>query len=136
MIEEKTGFHEVCDEADIAGLKAVQELTVIPMIVGETKNLFSNDIDYSKSTEYIEDGPCGFSWVSVKPKHKGNTRLGKEERAELEEMGLFKNEYTKTYQLWISQFNQSIQKKEAYARAFSKVLQQYGYNAIPGSRLD
>lgn len=126
----------VCDIADKAGLEAVRALNVEPMIVYQSTSLFSNDVDRSKPIEYVEDGICGFAWVSVKPANKGNTRLGKAERADLEKMGFFKNDYEKNYQLWISQFNQSLQKKEAYARAFAKVLRQYGFDARVGSRMD
>jgi hypothetical protein len=37
--------------------------------------------------------PCGFAWVEVKPKHKGNTKDGKAERVVLKDMG-FKLDYT------------------------------------------
>jgi hypothetical protein len=123
-------------DADAAGKAAVEKLTVVPMVVGQETSLFSNKIDYSKPTYYIEDGACGFAWVSVTPANKGNTRAGKEERSLLKRFGFRKNDYEKTHQLWISAYNQSIQKKEAYARAFAAVLRENGFKAYADSRLD
>lgn len=129
-------FEMICAEADTAGKAAVEKLEVVPMIVGQETSLFSNKIDYSKQTYYVADGVCGFAWVDVYPANKGNTREGKEERKLLEKFGFRKNDYEKSYQLWISAFNQSMQKKETYARAFANVLRENGFKAYPGSRMD
>lgn len=135
MIDYNT-FSEICAIADKAGKDAVQSAKIIPMIVGQETFLFSGVIDYTKHIEYIESGVCGFAWVDVFPQHKGNTRLGKDERYVLERFGFSKNDYTKTYQLWISDFNQSMQKKEGYARAYAEVLRENGIKAYSGSRMD
>jgi hypothetical protein len=123
-------------EADVAGKAAVEKLEVVPMIVGQETSLFSNKIDYSKQTYYVADGVCGFAWVNVYPANKGNTKAGKEERKLLERFGFRKNDYEKTHQLWVSAYNQSMQKKESYARAFAEVLRANGFKAYAGSRLD
>jgi hypothetical protein len=123
-------------EADVAGNAAVEKLEVAPMIVGQETSLFSNKIDYSKQTYYVADGVCGFAWVDVYPANKGNTKAGKEERKLLERFGFRKNDYEKTHQLWVSAYNQSMQKKESYARAFAEVLRANGFKAYAGSRLD
>jgi hypothetical protein len=135
MIDRNT-FRSVCDLADAAGKIAVETTHVVPMVVGQETTLFSGVIDKTKPMYYVEDGACGFAWVNVYPANKGNTRLGKEERALLEANGFRKNEYEKCYQLWISAYNQSIQKKEAYASAFANVLQNNGIRAYSGSRMD
>jgi hypothetical protein len=129
-------FRTICEKADAAGKAAVEKLQVVPMIVGSETSLFSNQIDYSKPTYFVEDGVCGFAWVDVYPQHKGNTRLGKQERKILEILGFRKNDYAKTYQKWISAYNQSMQKKEAYARAYADILRANGMKAYSGSRLD
>jgi hypothetical protein len=134
MIDAST-FTEICENADMAGRKAVKELNVIPMVIGQETYFGSGVIDPS-TREYVSDGPCGFAWVLVFPANKGNTRLGKEERRVLESAGFRKNDYEKSYQLWISDFNQSMQKKEAYARAFAEVLRENGIRAYSGSRMD
>lgn len=129
-------FDLIVKEADAAGKAAVEKLEVVPMIVGQETSMFSNKIDYSKPTYYVADGVCGFAWVDVYPANKGNTRAGKEERKLLERFGFRKNDYAKTYQLWVSAYNQSMQKKEAYARAYADVLRANGLKAYSGSRLD
>jgi hypothetical protein len=129
-------FNSICDKAAAAGKAAVEQLTVTPMVVGQETSLFSGKLDYSKPTYYIEDGVCGFAWVNVYPANKGNTRAGKEERAILKAAGFRLNDYEKSFQLWVSQYNQSMQKKEAYASAFAKVLRENGLKAYSGSRMD
>ena len=137
MIPTLTEFNEILTKADAAGREAVSKLTVIPMIVGQAKSLFSNEIDYSKPTEYVADGVCGFAWINVYAEFKGNTKLGKEERKVLEAAGFSKDyDSTKKYSLWVSDFNQSMQKKETYARAFAKVLSDNGIDSFAQSRMD
>ena len=129
-------FKLVCEKAHAAGMKAVSKLNVIPMIVGSETHPFSGVMDMKKQTYFVADGVCGFAWVNVYPEFKGNTRNGKDERKMLEAAGFHKNGYEKTYQLWISDFNQSIQKKETYARAYAEVLRENGFKSYAGSRLD
>ena len=43
---------------------------------------------------------CGFAWVTVQPKHKGNTKLGRQEREILVNMGLKKDWTGKSYEWW------------------------------------
>jgi hypothetical protein len=129
-------FEMICAEARAVAVAAVEKLNVVPMIVGQETSLFSNKIDYTKPTYYVADGVCGFAWVNIYPVNKGNTRAGKEERKMLESAGFRKNDYEKAYQLWISEFNQSMQKKETYARAFAEVLRANGLKAYSGSRMD
>ena len=87
---------------------------------------------------YGEPMYCGFAWVTVYPKHKGNTRDGKLERRLLEEMGFRKDWTGKAYELWNPSKwgGQSMDVKAAGARAAARVLQKYGYTAYAGSRAD
>jgi len=39
-------------------------------------------------------------------------------------------------ELWIRDYNQSYERKMAYARAYAEVLQKSGINATAGGRLD
>ena len=75
---------------------------------------------------------CGFAWVDIFGV-KGNTRLGKQ----LKTLG-FKKSYTGSYQLWNpAEFPcQNIDTLEAGAEAAAQVLEQYGFRAYAGSRLD
>lgn len=137
MIPTYEVLKNILAEADVAGRAAVAVAKVTPMIVGSAKSLFSNEIDYSQPTEFVEDGVCGFAWVNVYPEFKGNTKLGKEERKVLERLGFSKDwENNKRFYLWVSDFNQSMQKKETYARAYAKVLSANGVTASSMSRMD
>lgn len=113
-----------------AGLEAVRNLKVVPMVVGTPKSLWSNEFDTSQPTYYVEDGVCGFAWVNVKP---GNSKLANWLKAN----GLARSDsYYGGVTVWIGEFNQSMQKKEAYARAFAKVLSDNGVRAYSDSRMD
>lgn len=81
---------------------------------------------------------CGFAWVTVHPEHKGNTKLGREERKILESLGLRKDWTGKAYELWNpSGYNcQNVDTLERGARAAADVLKSYGFRAYAGSRLD
>ena len=82
--------------------------------------------------------PCGFAWVTVYPENKGNTKLGKAERALLESIGFRKDWTGKAWQIWNpSNVNvQNVDVKEEGARAYANVMKAYGFDASVGSRLD
>jgi hypothetical protein len=81
---------------------------------------------------------CGFAWVNIKPKHKGNTKLGKVERVELRAMG-FEVDWTgKEFQMWnpSKMGCQNVDTLYVGAQAAARLLQEHGYEAYAGSRLD
>lgn len=83
-------------------------------------------------------GMCGFAWVNVKPKHKGNTKEGKVERKVLREMG-FELDWTgKEFQYWNpSKLGvQNVDCKRLGAIAAAHVLREHGFDAYANSRLD
>jgi hypothetical protein len=94
--------------------------------------------------QYGEPMYCGFAWVTVYPKfdHKGNTRQGKDERklfdTVMTKLGLRKDYTGKAYELWNPSkwSGQSMDVKEAGARAAALVLRKYGFEAYMGSRAD
>ena len=91
--------------------------------------------------QYFPDGgwgACGFAWVTVYPQHKGNTKLGKAERAVLAQLGFTKDWTGKAYQMWnpSKYATQNVDTLEAGAQAAAGLLQQHGYTAYAGSRLD
>lgn len=83
-------------------------------------------------------GCCGFAWTTIYPEHKGNTRLGKQERALYEAIGFSKDWTGKAYQLWDPGNTnvQNIDVKEKGAAAYAAVLRNAGINAACGSRVD
>lgn len=81
---------------------------------------------------------CGFSWITIVPKNKGNTKLGREERKMYADLG-FKKDYTgKNYQYWnpSGHMCQNVDTKYAGSRAGAEVLKKYGINAYAEDRLD
>ena len=117
-------------EAHSAGMSAGNKCKPTPMIVGQPTTPLGNDIDYEKETWYVGDGVCGFAWVNIKPaRGKFVTWMKKNNVGR-------KDNYYGGWTVWVSGFGQSMARKEDYARAFSKVLNDYGITAYSMSRMD
>ena len=126
----KNDWQALYDEADKAGKDAANACNPLPMVVGEAKSIFSNEIDRSKPMHYVADGVCGFAWVNVKP---GNSAFAKWLKAKKLAR---KDEYYGGVCVWVGAYNQSMQRKEAYAYAFARVLNDKGIKAYARSRMD
>lgn len=120
---------QIYTEADIAGRAAVANLKTQPMMVTEHSNLL-DDSSSVVNQYYVEDGVCGFAWVKIRPARGKFVKWLKDNR-----IGRA-NSYEGGYDIWISDYNQSMQKKAAYARAFAKVLVEKGIKAYGESRMD
>lgn len=120
---------QIFSQADAAGCAAVANMEVRPMIV--TKH--SNPLDDSSEIIdqfYVQDGVCGFAWVKIRPARGKFVNW-------LKENGIGRtNSFEGGYDIWISAYNQSMQKKETYACAFAKVLVANGIKAYGQSRMD
>lgn len=81
-----------------------------------------------KRVWHVPDGPCGFAWI----KFAGNTPWARWAKAHA---GAH-NAYPTGYMIWVSDYNQSMQRKEAYAHAFATVLRDAGIHAYAASRMD
>ena len=121
---------EIYSEAHSAGLAAGHGCTPTPMVVGTPTTPLGNDIDYSKDTYYVADGLCGFAWINIKPARGKFVKFLKDN-----DIGR-KDSYYGGYTIWVSEFGQSVTRKENYARAFAKVLGDNGITAYSMSRLD
>lgn len=119
---------EIYIQAHNAGNSAVQAATITPMVVTQKANPL-NDSSDTVNQWYVEDGVCGFASVIVKP---ANSKFAKF----LVENQLGRKSYTGGVSMSVRDFNQSLQKKEAYAHAFAKVLRDNGINAWSESRID
>ena len=121
-------IHEECHAAGMIAGKAVRSN---PMIVGEPTTLFGNEIDYTKRTYVLDDGPCGYAWVNI---HPGNCKVANQYK----KMGLARPAYGGGVQMWVSEFGQSVDRKTAYANAYADKLRAVtGHEQIyGGSRLD
>jgi len=123
-------FEEVYRKAFVAGMGAGHAAAPTPMVVGSPSTPFGNDVDYSKKTYYVPDGVCGFAWVTVRP---GTSAFAKW----LAKTGKARKAYEGGMQIWVSQFGQSMQRKEAFAAAMAETLRsELGVNAYAGSRMD
>ena len=121
---------EIYSEAHSAGLAAGHGCTPTPMVVGTPTTPLGNDIDYSKDTYYVADGVCGFAWINIKPARGKFVKYLKDN-----DIGR-KDSYYGGYTIWVSGFGQSMTRKENYARAFVKVLNDNGLKAYAMSRMD
>lgn len=108
-------------EARAAGLKAVAEIVIEPMVVVDSR---------TKQKWTIEDGPCGFAWVVIKPSNCSFAKYM------IENKGGHKRDDEPGVMYWISNFNQSMEKKSAYAYAFAQSLRDNGIKAYAAERMD
>ncbi len=107
---------EIYSEAHSAGMAAGHGCTPTPMVVGTPTTPLGDDIDYSKDTYYVADGLCGFAWINIKPARGKFVNW-------LKKAGIGRTDsYYGGYTVWVSEFGQSVTRKENYARAFAKVL--------------
>ena len=117
-------------EAHALGIAAGNACSPTPMVVGTPTTPLGNDIDYSKDTYYVSDGVCGFAWINIKPARGNFVKY-------LKKLGIGrKDEYYGGYTIWVSEFGQSMTRKENYARAFVKVLTENGLKAYAMSRME
>ena len=91
--------------------------------------------DWNASTggnQYGEPMYCGFAWVNIY-NIKGNTRLGRAMKA-----AGYTKDYTGAYQIYnpAGYGGQSMDVKEAGARAAAQVFENYGFTAYAGGRAD
>lgn len=89
-----------------------------------------NDKPIPGAKEYYEpEGLCGFAWITIYPGNCPAANAAKK-------LGIARKAYGGGVQIWVSDFDQSMARKEAYAQAYAKVLQEAGLKAYAGSRLD
>lgn len=123
--EQDKYFRDLIGKAHEAGLDAGFACRPTPMIVTD---------EVRKQSWRVDGGACGFAWITF----KGNTTFGRwASKATGLPCGRIGDGYPTGKQVWVSEFGQSVDRKEAYARAFAKVLRDGGVtDAYAGSRLD
>lgn len=122
-------FEAAYAKAAAAGKAAGEGRTPQAMIVTEHVNPL-NDASAPKNQWYVSEGACGFAWVTVYP---GNSPFANW----LKKNGHASKAYGGGVQIWISDFGQSVERKEACANAMAEVLRnELGVKAYAGSRLD
>lgn len=81
---------------------------------------------------------CGFAWVEIIPKNKGNTKAGKAEREVYKKLGAELSWDKRNWTIWNPSGLgvQNVDTKEAGADAAADVLKAAGIDAYGNSRLD
>ena len=113
-------------QARAAGLAAAQAAQVNPMIVSAHANPLDANSEITKQY-FVADGVCGFASVVIKNVKFANG---------LKKMNIGRKNYGGGYCVSVRDFNQSLQRKEIYARAFANVLIANGVEAYVDSRMD
>lgn len=122
-------FQLLYNQARIAGLEAVKNLQVVPMVVNQHANLLDDTSPITKQY-FVSGGVCGFAWVRVKPANCGFAKwLMANNLAR-------KSDYYGGVAISVMEFGQSYQMKDAYAHAFAEVLSKAGIKAYGDSRID
>jgi len=117
---------DLYNQARAAGLAAAQAAQVTPMIIQQHKNMLDDSSPVVKQY-FVSDGVCGFASVVVRDIKFSN---------QLKKLGIGRKNYGTGWSISVSDFNQSLTRKEAYAHAFAKVLNDHGITAYTDSRMD
>lgn len=125
---------QIWEEALQAAQAASKAACPTPMVVGNAKSIFGSEIDYSKPVYHVSEGMCGFAWVKITPARGKFVKFLKDNK-----IG-HTNDYSGGYDIWMgneeSGMTQSIDRKEAAARAMANVLTSHGIKCYVESRLD
>jgi hypothetical protein len=125
-------FEAAMAKASAAGRAAGEAAKPQAMMVSELSNPL-NDNSVPKAMWYVPDGVCGFAWVKVSP---GNSSFAKW----LSKNKLARKSYYGGVEISVSDFGQSMERKEACANAMAKVLNEelagQGLSIYASSRMD
>ena len=75
------------------------------------------------------EGLCGFAWITIRPANCSFARY-------LKANNIGRKAYNGGWQIWISEFNQSMERKSVCASTIAQILNNAGINAYPGFRAD
>jgi len=111
------------------GQEAAFACNPTPMHVVEHVNPLDDSSPVAKRYAPVMGGVCGFAWVTVRP---ANSSFAK---------WLLCNNLARVGNdggaaIWISHYNQSMQRKESHAEAMATYLRKVGIKAYAGSRMD
>ncbi len=119
---------ELLEKANRAGFDAAVACVPRVMVVRE-ENILINNVPVGDKVYYEPDGACGFAWVVIRP---GNSPFANW----LKKVGKARKHWQSGVCIWISDYNQSMAKKEAHAYAMAKVFAAAGIKAYADSRMD
>lgn len=137
LIEEanrnKKDYVSILEMAEKAGMEAHEAKIPVPMIVQQHSNVLDDNSEVEKQW-YVPSGICGFAWVVIPYKGEGIKFINALKKKGIN--GKISKSYYGGYHYWVSTMTQSMEKKEAFAREFSRVLQENGIDCYPTSRMD
>lgn len=119
---------QIHEKALFAAIAAADTCIPTPMVVGSPSTPWGNDIDRTKPTYYVADGPCGYAWVKI----KGRGKFAKWAK----DSGVARPSALGGYTIYPSLMTQSMERKEAWANAYAQVLRDHGIEAYVDTRLD
>lgn len=119
----------IYDRAHEAARLAAQACVPVPMHVVERANPFDDHSPVVREYAPVNDGVCGFAYVTVRP---ANSAMAKYLRTKRHCF----NGFHGGLQFSVHDYNQSMTRKAAYASAFASVLHSAGINAYSESRMD
>lgn len=117
------------DNAWAAGVAAAEACTPTPMIVVERENPLDDNSPVKHQYAPVTAGVCGFAWVTVFP---GNSSFARW----LASSGRGRKAYKGGMEIWISDYDQSYERKTAHAAAMAQAFRDAGIKAYSGGRLD
>ncbi len=126
-------YIDLFNKAIAAGKEALDAATPTPMIVQQHASVFDDNSPVVEEW-HVEGGVCGFAWVNVKCKGEGLKFINALKKHGLDRWS--KDGYYGGYTYWVREGDQSMERKEAYAHAFARVLYEGGINAHNYSRMD
>jgi hypothetical protein len=126
-IAPKVDYKDLYEKAHKIAHEAATKHIPTPMVVSEHSNPLNDSSDV-KNQYYVADGICGFSSI----RFKLNTAFGK---------WAVKNNIAKKScmgggMIWVSDYSQSYERKNRYASAFCKFMNENGVSCYAESRLD
>jgi hypothetical protein len=151
-------FQRAVEAADAAGAEAVAGAQVVPMMVYTPRNVLGSmmggddgGIDTSQPVYHVEGGVCGFASIQLKAKGTdgrkflnwitGKVRSARPASDVLNGSlgGFYRDSYYGGVSGSVRVGGQSLQRKEAYGRAFVRSLNEAGIDGLSAwmsSRMD
>lgn len=127
-------YGSLMEAAMAAGAAKVAGAKVVPMVVQQHASPIDDSSPVVKKW-FVEDGVCGFAWVKVKGVGKFANFL-KQNKDKFPGLSVHKG-YPGGLEISVHAYNQSLQKKEAYAQGMAEIFRGAGIvNAYAQSRMD
>jgi hypothetical protein len=125
---ERKDFKSIFRAAHEAGMEAGNARIPTPMVVSQRANVLDDNSAVLKSY-FVPSGVCGFAWVNIRDARSAAAKAAKEHAGA-------RPAYRGGMQIWVGEFGQSMEQKEAYAGAYARVLGENGIEAYADSRID